>query len=298
MTKSTIKLISNHATTEELTKTYERYIIPSLHNFEFVSRNPDYYAIINHPFLNINNKITKQYYDVKNTLYFHNEPYSSRKQWSSWFEPESDKFMYNHKMNIKMFDFDCSSKYDLETFYNKPIPKYKNKKNHISCVTTDLYFLPGHKLRVNFLKDFESLSNHNIMPEIYGKKVTGIYDKLNLQYYKGPVGRRIDVIESYYYNFMAENVQEDDYFTEKIMDPILSKTLCFYWGCPNLKNYIHEKSYINVDLTRPKLAVQIIKDAMLNDEHSKRLKYINESRKKIIFELSPATIINNIINKK
>jgi len=44
-----------------------------------------------------------------------------------------------------------------------------------------------------------------------------------------------------------ENNQEHNYATEKIWEPLLCDCLTFYWGCPNLNEYIEENSFIYLD---------------------------------------------------
>ena len=45
----------------------------------------------------------------------------------------------------------------------------------------------------------------------------------------------------YKYYFMCENNVEHNFATEKIWEPILCECLAFYWGCPNLEEYIDRK---------------------------------------------------------
>lgn len=42
---------------------------------------------------------------------------------------------------------------------------------------------------------------------------------------------------SYHYSVVIENVQETDYFTEKLLDCLLCNTLPIYWGAPNIGDY-------------------------------------------------------------
>jgi len=38
---------------------------------------------------------------------------------------------------------------------------------------------------------------------------------------------------------VIENIQERDYFTEKIVDAALCKTVLIYWGCPNITEFFN-----------------------------------------------------------
>lgn len=279
----TVKFLCNYR--EDINEWESKYFLDNYHKIKIDKENPDYYVIINHPFY----KGKKQEYDNKRTVYFHNEPISTRNKWDNWKSKET--FLFDNTNNIKNWHLDMTAN-ELLT-----VPIYKDEKlrRNITCVSTDLYDLPGHKARVNFLRYFDLLPQVNITGEIYGREVTKLYTQMNIKSYKGETDKRDDVLLKYYYHFMVENSQEKNYFTEKILDPILSETLCFYWGCPNIKNYLHEKSYIQVDITRPKLALQTIIDSINNNEYDKRLKYIKESKKKIIYELNPITILQNCL---
>jgi hypothetical protein len=39
------------------------------------------------------------------------------------------------------------------------------------------------------------------------------------------------------FHIAIENTQNNNYFTEKIIDAFLTKTIPIYWGCPNLNDY-------------------------------------------------------------
>ena len=102
----------------------------------------------------------------------------------------------------------------------------------------------------------------------------------------------------YHYHFAAENSQEAGYFSEKLIDPILSENFCFYWGCPNVKSYIPEKAFMEIDLNRPNKSLEMIKAAINDNTRQKRLKIIKQAKKKILTELSIMPVIDRIINKR
>lgn len=283
-----IKFICNYKQQEDINKWMEKFFIKDYHKLKIDLENPDYHVIINHPFYQ--NK--KQEYNNKKTIYVYNEPELTKKKWDIWKNKET--FLYDNKTTWKIWHLD----YNINDLIKLKIVKDKQNLNKITCLTTDLNEYEGHRLRLNFLPYFDKyLPQYNIQPLIYGRKKTGIYDKLNLNNYHGDVEKREDVLLSYYYNFMGENTREKNYFTEKILDPILTETLCFYWGCPNIKNYLHEKSFISIDLEKPQKSLEIIINSIKNNEYEKRLKYIKETKKKIIYELNPITLIQNNIRE-
>jgi len=251
-----------------------------------INKPADYYIIQNHPG---NNK-----YVAEKSILFYNEPILTRKRWDSW-EKSNNLFHSYKERNWTGWGL----KWTYDEFMTIPIFKSQEKSNYISTVTSDLSFYPGHKLRLGFLKYMDTLPDYGLIPHIYGRKNYDPSPLDSLKNYKGPLPNGKDAgLFPYHYHMMAENSQEDGYFSEKLIDPILTENLCFYWGALNAKNYIHEKAFIYIDLTRPKMALKIIIEAMKNNEREKRLKYIKQAKKKILNEMSIMPLINSIINKK
>jgi len=52
-----------------------------------------------------------------------------------------------------------------------------------------------------------------------------------------PFENKQDGLLNYHYSVVIENVQEPDYFTEKLLDCMLCGTLPIYWGAPNISDY-------------------------------------------------------------
>lgn len=53
-----------------------------------------------------------------------------------------------------------------------------------------------------------------------------------------PFDKKADGLESYRYSVVIENVQERNYFTEKMIDALLCTTVPIYWGCPNIGDFL------------------------------------------------------------
>lgn len=47
-----------------------------------------------------------------------------------------------------------------------------------------------------------------------------------------------DGLAPYRYSVVIENVQEDNCFTEKLVDAVLCETVPIYWGCPNIETFM------------------------------------------------------------
>lgn len=53
-----------------------------------------------------------------------------------------------------------------------------------------------------------------------------------------PFDHKADGLGPYRYSVVIENVQERNYFSEKLVDTILCNTVPIYWGCPNLDRFV------------------------------------------------------------
>lgn len=92
------------------------------------------------------------------------------------------------------------------------------KKDKVTFLCGHKNYLPGHILRHNILFQQEMVSN------------------LNLEFYLS-IPRKHDVFRDSKFSIVIENTQNMNYFTEKIVDCILLKTIPIYWGCPNISDF-------------------------------------------------------------
>jgi hypothetical protein len=59
-----------------------------------------------------------------------------------------------------------------------------------------------------------------------------------------PVSSKSDALAPYRFSVCMENVCEDYYFTEKIVDCILMNTIPIYWGCPGIDRYLDPRGLL------------------------------------------------------
>lgn len=62
----------------------------------------------------------------------------------------------------------------------------------------------------------------------------------------GPVGDKLKFISNYKFNLAFENSLVYGYTTEKIIDPLGTKSIPIYWGNPDIELEINPKSFINI----------------------------------------------------
>jgi hypothetical protein len=236
----------------------------------------DFFIIMNHPKHN-NFKPGK-------AILFHCEPESTRGTWGEYRNPDKDIF-------FKVYDPDNHHNVDkwyIDLNYRQLLKRDFTKTKIMSGIVSSCDWLEGHKERLNFLKYLDTLPYY----DHYGKG--DLIQFLNS--YQGPLDHKEDGIIPYKYHFNAENTYERNYFTEKIMDAIFCESLCFYAGCPNIKDFIDPGAFIKINLKKPEEALDIIKESIANHEYEKRLPLIKKEKDKLMNEMNPLNIIYKIIH--
>ena len=189
-------------------------------------------------------------------------------------------FYGTHKYHQNMVDWHLTKniiELSTETF----------KKEHnkvLSVIVSDYYRDIGHKLRIDFIRELDNRAKEGKLPfelHIYGR-----CKSLNFHCFKKELkdGKDEGLIP-YKYHFNAENMSVDNYVTEKFNDSILAECLIFYWGCPNLEDYIDSRAFVRLPLDDIDGCISIITKAIEEDWWSQRIDIIRREKQKIINEL-------------
>lgn len=116
--------------------------------------------------------------------------------------------------------------WDIDDFqYSKEIEKRKM----VSIITSNQNQLPGHRIRLKIINILKNSFANQI--DYYGRGIQFIDDKS-------------DALLPYKFHICFENSEIDDYWTEKIADPILAEAIPVYIGCTNIKKYFPEDCII------------------------------------------------------
>lgn len=169
-----------------------------------------------------------------------------------------------------------NTEWHLSETYDELYNTHPEKTKMLSTVLSSLYTMLGHKLRIDFVK---FLQEKGVDIDVYGRdNVFNFKNHLgSLEYHnKSPA------ILPYKYTFIAENCDKQNYFTEKIVDAILGETLCFYWGCSGLEKWISPDAFIRLPLEDKEKSLNILVEAIGNNEWEKRIEVIRREKKKIL----------------
>ena len=239
----------------------------------------DFFVIINKP------PHDYEFFVPERTIIFHMEPWCGDnkqswgvKTWGKWANPD-EKLFLQVRSHVNFYN---NAFWQLRTSYNefKTNVIHKGKNKVLSTICSSKYFDPGHIKRIDFIK---YLDQRMIEPGMY----IDIYNHDNNHKFKNyvgphPPGNKDVGIMPYKYYFMAENNIEHNFITEKIWEPLLCECLCFYWGCPNLPDYIDNRAYILLDLDNFEESYNVVRTTIINNEWEKRLEIIRREKQKVL----------------
>lgn len=105
------------------------------------------------------------------------------------------------------------------------------KEFAVSFLTSSKNSFPGHKLR----------------QEIYDKLDPSYgYEALRVFKHRSPpiIGDKRTILEPYMFSIVPENSEHAGYYTEKIVDCFIAKTIPIYWGCTDIGNHFDTNGII------------------------------------------------------
>jgi hypothetical protein len=172
----------------------------------------------------------------------------------------TDKLIENHKFydlilswntkilrecpNAKLFPFFCCSWLPWNSEGHNPnharpqngVPytecDISKKQFKASYLTSWKAWTPGHILRQQIYEELPNIVGS--LPIIKHKSPPWLPDKRNMLY-------------DYQFVISPLNASHDNWFDDKLGDPLISKTIPLIWGCPNLGNFFNMDGIIKFD---------------------------------------------------
>lgn len=269
-----VKLMCSWTSSEELCKKWEKMSKGGGRwgSIQAVSEEPcDYYVVVNKPIYNEPSPPKEK------TILFRMEPHMDKhpEHWGEWSDPKREDFLFAgfHDTHYNNNEWHLSLTY--HQLSNMTIEKDSDLP--MSTVVSDKYGDAGHILRIDFLKYLEE---KGLNMHVYGG------NKFNWTNYRGspPYGEKESALLKYKYTFNCENNSVNNYYTEKLIDAILCECLCFYYGCPNIKEHVDSNSYVYLELENFETAYQTIVKAIEEDWWSQRIDAIRKEKERILNE--------------
>jgi len=150
--------------------------------------------------------------------------------------------------------------------YNARLPVFKPNVNRMSLMISQKTHQSGHKYR-HILAN--AILKTDLPIDIYGKKKhkVGLIFSKNDSRIKGEFNK-YEMYDGYEFHICIENIQSNHYFSEKIINPLLTNTTPVYLGCRNIDNYFPENV---VHLTgEPTQDMQLLTDICTNPDKYKK----------------------------
>jgi hypothetical protein len=256
---------------------------------ELLFHSVDYFKEQNH--LKYDNEKTKKIFYTGE-----NQPADYKHtHFSFTFENNEDKRNYRlplWALHLNWFDVPYNELRDQS--YLHSVDKFLNK---------DLVNLSNKKLFCSFIASQPKGKRVDFVPKLMEKKL--IYSAGRLYNNMGGVleGRgdqihKINFLNSFKFNISFENISNNGYVTEKIIQPMFTNTIPIYWGAPDVIKDFNSKSFINThDFTNDEELIEYILEVDRNQDLYNQI--INESwfiDNKIPEFVKPKNILNFIKN--
>ncbi|WP_050029576.1 glycosyltransferase family 10 [Verrucomicrobium sp. BvORR034] len=217
-------------------------------------------------------------FDPARTLVYQHEPSAFRAAWPApWHDPPADAAALVHTIDRHHMPIHWYVGYDRDwEFLTHDRPE---KSRTLSAVISGKDHLKGGWHRARFVREHL----HHIIPhvDLYGR-----WPEPPSPCYLGMTEDKSEALRPYRYTIACENCYEPNYFTEKITDAIVSETLAFYSGCPNLEDFFDPECFVRIDLSKPKHAVKVINEAIAMGLYEQRIDSIRRQKRAILDRLS------------
>jgi glycosyltransferase involved in cell wall biosynthesis/GR25 family glycosyltransferase involved in LPS biosynthesis len=241
---------------------------------------PDYWAVVNH----VPSGMVPP--PAERTIVLQMEPSEGTPELGEWTDADARSFV-----QLRTHDrFPNTVEWHLAATYDELAVTPIVKSRDLSAVVSSKRWSVGHHLRLDFVHALEAAG---VPIDVYG------FD--NAEGFAGYVGPlpamdKRDGLMPYRYTIAVENNAEPNYFTEKVVDAVLSETLCFYWGCPNLEDHIDGEAFIRLPLGDVPAALRIVREAIAANEFERRLPAIRRAKRRLLDDQQLAPMLARVVH--
>ncbi len=139
-------------------------------------------------------------------------------------------------------------------WHSRPPKEITTKNKLMSIIVSEKDFAPGHKYRHELVKKIIELK---LPIDIYGRGSNKyVYNNRIMGQFNDA-----EPYENYSFSICIENISLNDYFSEKIITPLMYNCMPIYLGCKNIGNYVEN---INILQGNVELDINLIKKIIKN----------------------------------
>jgi len=131
-----------------------------------------------------------------------------------------------------------------ETLSNNKLPKVSYTMTSKFWQSPSGETLDGYQLRFQIMDMWSNIESISALPIDFYESEKFPIGRFPLRL-EGEHGK--DVLMEYMFHIAVENCRIPNYFSEKLMDCFMSKTLPIYFGCPNISEYFDTSGMIIID---------------------------------------------------
>jgi hypothetical protein len=282
-----VMMYCNWATPSDLREYWNRMTKGSYrwNSLRFVDREPaDYYVVINSLPENI-------ILDLSRTVFFQMTPNMLERPdiWGKWATPDAKALLFcgTHDQHFNNNEWRISKTYSQ--LKSDPILKDASLDGSLSACFSDSYRTLGEIRRIDFAKFLE---DQDFPVHMRGG------NKFEWNDYKGDVSTYTDnIYMPYKYVLSVEDVSVNGYYSDKLIDGILSECLVFYHGAPDWREYFDSSAFIWLDLTNFETDYQKILKAIEQNLWEERLPDIRKAKKMILEDTGFCPRLEKILAK-
>ncbi len=263
-----------------------RFKLINQNNIDQLPKETDAIIVLNSPFTDIKIKANPEL-----TFLVSQEGTAERYKWhTNSFKYFSSVYTQWPVKKINIIPSHGFLTWYIEKSYDelKSISLEKEQNSSVAYIGNKEAILVGQVKRNNFVEELNIAfkQDKDISVELIGRS------------YNNPIENKYDKLYGYQYGLAIENTIVDHYWTEKISDLFLAGCLPFYIGPKNILDYFPEESIILLDYDKVDQSIQIIKEAIKNNEYEKRKEYIEQARNKVLHDYNLFYGFSEIINRK
>lgn len=246
----------------------------------------DYFVVINCPPTGVEPDLSKTIYFQMDPLLLHNES-----EYGTWANPPADKLLYcgTHASAPNLAEWHLAKTY-TELSNTHPV---KTKGNALTAIVSDAYATQSQVKRVDFLKHLEETC-----PDLELHTFGGD-NKFEWKNFMGSLPSHVNdsALMPYKYAFVIEDVLKSNYFSEKLVDAILSECLVFYNGPINIRTHFDPGCMVWLDLASFRSDTKKIRDAIEGNLWEEKYDKIQEAKRQILEEMSLFPRLEKIISE-
>lgn len=118
------------------------------------------------------------------------------------------------------------------------------KQAKISCITGTKSQTDGHKFRLDLYRNQRLIQ----APITWFRSSKDKPVIRSVRFFNPVLGdSKEPLFLDYQYSVVIENTRQNNYFTEKLIDCLITKTIPIYYGCPNISNWFDTRGWIILD---------------------------------------------------